>query len=179
VLAFSAAEVARILDTTPASVNSALQRARRRVAERVPGTSQQAELAALGPDGQRELVDAFVGAWERADVVALLDLLADDARFTMPPLPAWFLGREDVGRFFTERVFATPWRLLPLRMNGQPALACYILEPGADRLQLGAINVLGLRGGRIVEIAGFLDPNLHRHLGLPAELPGGDPGPNR
>jgi RNA polymerase sigma-70 factor (ECF subfamily) len=68
VLEFSAAEAARILDTTPASVNSALQRARKAVEERVPGTPQQAELAALGADGQRELVDAFVTAWERADV---------------------------------------------------------------------------------------------------------------
>jgi len=107
VLEFPAAEVARILDTTPASVNSALQRARTAVDQRVAGATQQAELEALGTDGRRELVDAFVTAWERADVAALLDLLADDAQFTMPPLPAWFQGREDVGRFLAERVFAT------------------------------------------------------------------------
>src|ERR687896_1274681 len=177
VLGYSAAEVARILDTTPASVNSAMQRARKTVGKRVPDTTQQAELTAIGSNGQRQLVDTFVGAWERADVSALLDLLAEDARFTMPPLPAWFRGREDVGRFFADRVFATPWRLVPLRMNGQLALACYILEPGADRFRLGAINVLSLRAGRIVEIAGFLDPDLHRHLGLPADLPDGDPPP--
>jgi RNA polymerase sigma-70 factor (ECF subfamily) len=81
----------------------------------VPKRTQQAELAALGPDGRRSLVDAFVTAWERADVPALLDLLAGDARFTMPPLPAWFDGREDVGRFLTQRVFAAPWRLVPMR----------------------------------------------------------------
>jgi hypothetical protein len=75
VLEFSAAEVARILDTTPASVNSALQRARKGVDERVPDITQQAELDAIGANGQRELVDAFVSAWERADVAALLDLL--------------------------------------------------------------------------------------------------------
>jgi RNA polymerase sigma-70 factor (TIGR02960 family) len=172
VLDFSAAEVARILDTTPASVNSALQRARKTVAERAPGTTQQVELAALGPEGQRGLVDAFVTAWERADVAAMLDLLAEDARFTMPPLPAWFRGREDVGRFFAERVFATPWRLLPLRANGQMGFACYSLEPGADRFRLGAINLLSLLEGRIVQIAGFLDPDVHRHFGLPTELPG-------
>jgi len=171
VLGFSAAEVARILDTTPASVNSALQRARKTVDRRVPATSQQAELDALGADGQRELVDAFVAAWERADVAAILGLLAEDARFTMPPLPAWFRGREDVGRFFTERVFATAWRLVPLRANGQLAFACYSRERDGDRFRLGAVNVLGLRGGQIVEIAGFLDPGLHRHLGLPPDLP--------
>jgi RNA polymerase sigma-70 factor (TIGR02960 family) len=171
VLQFSAAEVARILDTTPASVNSALQRARRTVDQRTPGRSQQAELDALGADGRRELVDAFVAAWERADVPALLDLLAEDARFTMPPLPAWFLGREDIGRFLTERMFATPWRLLPIGANGQLAFACYQGDPGDRRFRLGAINLLRLRAGRIVEIAGFLDPGVHRHFGLPQELP--------
>jgi RNA polymerase sigma-70 factor (ECF subfamily) len=170
VLEFSAAEVADMLDTTPASVNSALQRARRAVDERVPPTTQQAELQALGANGQRELVDAFVSAWERADLPALLELLAEDARFTMPPLPAWFSGREDVGRFFAERVFATPWRLEPLRANAQLGFACYILEPGADRFLLGAINVLSLHAGRVVAINGFLDPELHRHLGLPMNL---------
>lgn len=172
VLEFSAAEVARLLDTTPASVNSALQRARTTVDQRLSRTTQQAELAALGADGRRELVDAFVAAWERADVAAILELLAEDARFTMPPLPAWFRGREDVGRFLAERMFATPWRLLPIRANGQLAFACYQGGPD-DRFRLGAINLLCLRAGQIVEIAGFLDPDVHRHFGLPAELPEG------
>jgi RNA polymerase sigma-70 factor (TIGR02960 family) len=179
VLEFSAAEVARTLDTTPASVNSALQRARTAVDERVPDITQQAELDAIGANGQRGLVDAFVSAWERADVAALLDLLAQDAQFTMPPLPAWFRGREDVGRFLAERVFATPWRLVPLRANGRLGFACYSFEPGAVRFRLGAINLLSLRAGQIIQIAGFLDPDLHRHLGLPTELPGQDLRPDR
>jgi RNA polymerase sigma-70 factor (TIGR02960 family) len=172
VLGFSAAEVAGILDTSPAAVNSALQRARRAVDERVPHPSQQAELDALGPDGRRELVDAFVAAWERADVAALLELLADDARFTMPPLPAWFSGRADIGRFLAGRMFATPWRLVPISANGQLAFACYQGQEagqGAGRFRLGAINVVGLRGGRVAELAGFIDPALHRHFGLPQE----------
>ena len=117
-LQFSSAEVARILHTTPSAVNSALQRARKAVRERVPEKSEQAELDALGRNGSRNLVDAFMRAWERADVAALVDLLAKDARFTMPPLPAWFLGQGEIGRFFADRMFATPWRLLPLRANG-------------------------------------------------------------
>src|SRR5262245_9080520 len=169
VLEFSAAEVAGILETTPASVNSALQRARKTVDERMPRSSQRAELDALGEEGQRELVDALVAAWERADVPAILELLAEDARFTMPPLPAWFLGRDDIGRFFTERMFATPWRLLPIRANGQLAFACYQGDPKGGRFRLGAINVLSLRAGRISEIAGFLDPAVHRRFGLPLE----------
>ena len=171
VLEFSAAEVASILDTTPVSVNSALQRARKAVDQRVPSRTQQAELDALGADGQLALVDAFVTAWERADVAALTELLASDARFTMPPLPAWFLGRDDIGRFASERMFATPWRLVPIRANGQLAFACYQADPGGHRFRLGAVNVLSLRAGQIVEIAGFLDPGLHRHFGLPEELP--------
>jgi len=172
VLGFSAAEVAGILDTSPAAVNSALQRARRAVDERVPHPSQQAELDALGPDGRRALVAAFVAAWERADVAALLELLADDARFTMPPLPAWFSGRADIGRFLAGRMFATPWRLVPISANGQLAFACYQGRQGgqgAGRFRLGAINVVGLRGGRVAELTGFIDPALHRHFGLPEE----------
>jgi RNA polymerase sigma-70 factor (TIGR02960 family) len=171
VLGFSAAEVAGILDTTPASVSSALQRARKAVDQRVPRTAQRAELDALGADGRRGLVDAFVTAWERADVAAILKLLAEDARFTMPPLPAWFRGREDIGRFFTERMFATPWRLLPIRANGQLAFACYQGDPDGDRFRLGAVNVVSVRAGRIVEMAGFLEPGVHRRFGLPDELP--------
>jgi RNA polymerase sigma-70 factor (TIGR02960 family) len=171
VLEFPAAEVARILDTTPASVNSALQRARKTVDERIPDTTQRAELDALGTDGRRELVDAFVAAWEGADVVAIQELLAEDARFTMPPLPAWFLGSENVARFFTERVSETPWRLVPIRANGQLAFACYQGDVNGGQFRLGAINVLSLRAGRIVAISGFLDPEVHRRFGLPEEPP--------
>ena len=168
VLGFTAAEVAGILDTTPASVNSALQRARATVEQRMPQRTQQAELAALGPGGRRALVDAFVTAWERADVPALLDLLAEDARFTMPPLPAWFDGREAVGRFLAERVFATPWRLVPIAANGQPAVACY--QSDGERFRLGAVNVLSLRAGQISWIAGFVAPQVLRYFSVPSEL---------
>jgi len=172
VLEYSAAEVAQLLETTPAAVNSALQRARKAVDERVPDVSQQVELAALGEDGRRELVDAFVRAWERADVDALVTLLAEDARFTMPPLPAWFDGRASVARFFAERVFESAWRLVPIWVNAQPGFACYQRYAGADRFRLGAINVLSLRAGLITEITGFLDPGVHRLVDVPPELPG-------
>lgn len=171
VLEFSAAEAAAILNTTVASTNSALQRARKAVEQRVPPISQQAELRGLGDEGQNVLVASFVAAWERADVNALVRLLTEDARFTMPPLPAWFSGREDVGRFLAERVFATPWRLTPLRVNGQLGFACYLRQPGHAQFQLGAVNVLSLRGGRIAWIAGFVDPAMYRGLSLPPGPP--------
>jgi RNA polymerase sigma-70 factor (TIGR02960 family) len=170
VLEFSAAEVAELLDSTVAAVNSALQRARKTLGERLPSRTQQAELASLGDEGQRALVGELVRAWEGADLGALLQLLTQDARFIMPPLPAWFEGRDNVARFFAERVFATPWRLVPLRLNGQLGFACYWLQPGTTQLRLSAVNLLQLRAGKIAEIDGFLDPELHRHFGLAAVL---------
>jgi RNA polymerase sigma-70 factor (TIGR02960 family) len=167
VLSWSASEVAELLGTTVASVNSALQRARATVDERIPDVSQAAELDALGEDGRRELVDAFVSAWERADVDGITRLLAQDARFTMPPLPAWFDGRDAVMRFVAGRNFETPWRLVSLRPYGTPAFACYQSVDGGP-FTLGAVMTLILRDGLVTEIASFLDPALYRHLGLPA-----------
>jgi RNA polymerase sigma-70 factor (TIGR02960 family) len=172
VLEFSAAEAADILDTTPASINSALQRARQAVDERVPQTTQRAELEALGELGQRRLVEAFVAAWESADLPALLELLAQDAKFMMPPLPAWYDGRDNVALFFGERVFANPWRLRPRSANGQLAFECYIRADGSDVFRIGALNVLTLREGRIAQITGFLDPAMFAQAGVPDEFHG-------
>jgi RNA polymerase sigma-70 factor (TIGR02960 family) len=171
VLELSAAEIAELLDTSVAAVNSALQRARKTLAERAPGPPQRAELASLGEAGQHALVQDFVRAWESADLGALLQLLTEDARFVMPPLPAWFDGRENVARFFAERIFALRWRLVPLRVNGQLGFACYSVPPGTSEFRLSAVNLLQLRGGRIAEIAGFLDPAVYGRFGLPAVLP--------
>ena len=113
-----------------------------------------------------------MAAWERADVPALLDLLVEDARFTMPPLPAWFHGRDAIGRFLTERVFATPWRLVPTWASGQLAFACYQGQPDGAGFRLGALTVLTLRSRRIVEMTGFLDPRIHDQFRLPRELSG-------
>jgi RNA polymerase sigma-70 factor (TIGR02960 family) len=170
VLQFSAAEVADALDTTIPAVNSALQRARRTVDTRILAGRQQVELRSLGKKGVEDLVARFVTAWERADVPALLDMLADDARFAMPPLPAWFAGKSDIGRFLTERTFQNPWRLQPITASGQIAFACYRHDPATGRFDLGALNVLTLGAGRIVAMTGFLDPELHRRFRLPEVL---------
>jgi RNA polymerase sigma-70 factor (TIGR02960 family) len=163
VLGFAAAEVAELLETTVAAVNSAHQRARASLDERAPARSQQATLRELGDAGQRELVASYVQAWARADVDALLDLLARDVRFSMPPIPSWFDGRDHVGRFFAERVFATPWRLVPTRASGQLAFACY----QGPEFRLGALNVITLRERSIVQMTGFLDPTVHARFRLP------------
>lgn len=86
----------------------------------------------------------------------------------MPPLPAWFDGRGDVVRFIGDRVFATPWRLLPMTANGQPAFACYQGVDGAFRLSV--LNVLHVRRGRIAWIAAFLDLRVLRHVGMSDDL---------
>ena len=185
VLQFSAPEVAEALDRSVASVNSALQRARKAAGSQAG--RQHAELAALGDQGQRELARAFVAAWEQADVAALVALLADDVRFSMPPLPAWFDGRADVTRFFTQRIWTTSWRLVPVRANGQLAFACYhgqlasacsqarARDQAENRagasLRLSAVNVLTLRAGQVAELTGFLDPAVHRRFGLAQEFP--------
>src|SRR6266498_1949284 len=103
VLGFSARETAQALETTPVSVDSALQRAHRTVDQRLPEQSQQATLRFLGDAALRDVVDRYVAAWERGDVEAVAAMLADDARMTMPPLPTWYGGREAVAAFLTGR----------------------------------------------------------------------------
>src|ERR687895_991612 len=99
VLGFSAREVAESLETTVASVNSALQRARAAVERRVPEQSQQSTLSALGDERVREIVKSYVDAWERGDVNAVVEMLADDAAWSMPPLATWYRGHDALGVF--------------------------------------------------------------------------------
>ena len=157
VLGFPSADVAEMLETTPAAVNSALQRARSTLEQRREPISQHDALRVLGEPATQQLVESFVDAWQRADIDALVALLTDDVRFTMPPLPAWFDGLVAVRRFFAERVFETPWRLEPITANGQVGFVCHQSTDGGASYYVGAINVLTLRDGRITAINGFVD----------------------
>jgi len=170
VLEYSAAEAAEMLDTSVASVNSALQRAQKTVQDRIGDRPQAAELQAMGQPALERLLGAFISAWERRNVAELVGLLTEDARFTMPPLPAWFDGRRFVEMFIAERMFATPWRLRPVRANGQVGFACYMQHPGSDTFRLGGVNLLSLRDGRIASIHAFLDPAVTGRFGLPEEI---------
>ena len=158
VLGFSAKEVGEMLDTTTASVNSALQRARAAIDERLPEQSQQETLRALGDDALRDLVDRYVEAWERNDVDAVVALLAEDARFTMPPLATWFGGREEIEVFLTGSPMSGRWRWRVARTqaNGQPALAYYSWDPEQGSYMPFALNVLTLRGDKLAEINAFI-----------------------
>jgi RNA polymerase sigma-70 factor (ECF subfamily) len=183
VLAFSAQEVADALKTTVASVNSALQRARRTLDERRPDHSQQATLRTLGDEELREVVEGYVDAWERGDVEAVVAMLAEDAVIAMPPMPTWYRGREAAAVFLGEFAFAARWsgsrfvagerrvRLVRTRANGQLAFGAYGLDPDSGRLRPYALQVLALRGRQIEEITGFVGAGHFSRFGLPAELP--------
>jgi len=172
VLGFSAREVAQALDTTPGSVDSALQRAHKTVDERLPEQSQQATLRALGDDGLREIVNRFVAAWERADVDAVVAMLADDAAMTMPPLPTWYQGREAVAAFLSGWPLAgtAPTRMVPIHANGQLAFGHYTFDADKETFIPHAITVLTLVGARIAEITAFLTPEAFERFGLPDEI---------
>lgn len=172
VLGFSAREVAKTLDTSPASVDSALQRAHKSVEQRLPAQSQQATLRALGDERLSELVGGYVDAWERGDVEAVVAMLARDARIAMPPIPTWYRGRDAVATFLTEWALRgdRPRRLLPVRANGAPAFGQYVWDDGSGRLLAHGITVLTFQGEEIEEITAFLTPEAFARFGLPSEL---------
>ncbi len=172
VLGFSAREVAETLRATPASVDSALQRAHRSVDERLPSRSQQATLRSLGDQRLAELVGVYVDAWERADIEAVVALLAQDALIAMPPIPTWYRGRDAVGDFLARRVLAgeRSWRLMPTHANGQVALAQYRWDGEDERFAVHGILVLTLRGEQIAELTAFLEPRALAPFGLDEHL---------
>jgi RNA polymerase sigma-70 factor (ECF subfamily) len=178
VLAWRAAEVADILDTTAAAVNSALQRARAQLEQAAPAEDDVTDsLDARG----RALVDAYAKAFENADVDTLIRLLREDVRLEMPPEPVWFAGRSAAVRFLAERVFPLSGglRLLGLTANdGQPALATYWREADG-RFHAHALQVLTLREHRVARIIAFRDTSLFPVFGLPATLsPDTPPAPS-
>ena len=158
VLGFSAKETADALETTVASVNSALQRARKSVDERTPEQSQQATLRNLGDERISELVDGYVDAWMRADVDAVAALLTEDASFAMPPLGSWFGGREEIREFLAGWPLSGLWRWRVVRAtaNGQPALGFYTWDEDTQRYMPFALNVLTFRGDQISDVTAFV-----------------------
>jgi RNA polymerase sigma-70 factor (ECF subfamily) len=168
VLGFSAAEVAGLLETSTAAVNSALQRARR-VLDAI-GPSQQDVLEGIGSRGVETIVARWVAAWESGDVDAIVSMLADDARYSMPPLPQWYLGTEQIRAFLTDGPLQSRWRFLPTTANGQLAFGTYMWDDASAAFVPGGLDVLRLAGERVAEIVAFLDADLTR-FGLPSRLP--------
>ena len=170
VLGFSAREVADTLETSVPSVNSALQRARKAVDERLPAQSQQATVRALGDKRLEQLVSAYVDAWEAGDVEAVTALLAEDAALAMPPRATWFRGLDACRIFLAERALARRSRLVRAYANGQVAFATYLWDPDRECYEGHVIQVLTLRGDRIAEVTAFVEPALVAQFGLPATL---------
>jgi RNA polymerase sigma-70 factor (ECF subfamily) len=166
VLRWQASEVAELLDTSVASVNSALQRAR-------------ATLDAVGPDPagppaveeeQQELLDRYVDAFERYDVDELVSLLHEDAMFTMPPWAHWMRGPEQVRRWLLgQGIGCKGSRVIPTHGSGCPALGTY-RHVAPERYEPWALAVLEISGGQITGVHNFIDPDLFRQFGLPAYL---------
>ena len=169
VLGWRAAEVAELLDITVTAVNSALQRAREQIKRSVPASDEVREPSSRA---DRAMVDRYAAAIENADVDSLVELLHEDATFEMPPIPTWFRGREDVGRFLGTRVLTSPglYSSVPAGANGQPALAIYRRADDGTRRAYG-VQVLTLRDSRVASVVAFLDPGLFPAFGLPLVLP--------
>jgi RNA polymerase sigma-70 factor (ECF subfamily) len=157
VLAFRTAEVAEMLDTTTAAIDSTLRRARAHLAELGPVEDDLTE-----PDEatRRTLLDRYVDAFIRADPDALVDLLRADIELEMPPTPTWFTGQRAVVGFLASRVLRKDhWWLVPTRANGQPAFVEYE-HAGDGRYEAHGVQVLTLIGARIARITAFNDPSL-------------------
>src|SRR5215208_3692255 len=168
VLGFTARETAAALEMSSPGVDSALQRAHKTVDERLPERSQQALLRSLDDQGLREIVDRYVDAFERADVDAVVEMLAADGAMTMPPLPTWYRGREAVAAFLSTDVLRDKrWRVLPARANGQLAFGNYRWDAERATFEPRSLSVLTLAREGIAEITTFLGPGLLPLFGLP------------
>lgn len=171
VLAWRASEVAELLDTTVASVNSALQRARATLAERGDAGAEGAVSDPLDEE-QQKLLERYVKAFEGYDMTALTALLHEDAVMTMPPFDLWLRGTADITGFMTTLgASCAGSRLLPVQANGLPGFAHYKPDPDNGGFSPWAVQVLEISDGRITGFHCFLDTQRWFPLfGLPLHL---------
>jgi RNA polymerase sigma-70 factor (ECF subfamily) len=165
VLAWSAADVAELLETSVPAVNSALQRARATLADVGPAAPE-----ALG-ETERALLARYVAAFEAYDIDALVALLHHDASISMPPLALWLQGLEDLrGWYLGHGIGCKGSRLVPIGLNGSPGFAQYRVCPEGGH-EAWSLQVVELSGGRVRHVHHFLGPELFLQLGLPTRLP--------
>lgn len=168
VLGWRAGEVATMVGASEAAVNSALQRARVRLAQVRPGSG---DVVRPSDSAEREMLDRYVVAFESSDMEALTKLLADDVVWEMPPVPAWFRGRAAVGRLIEGHcsAFFVGSRLVATRANQQPAFGAYTL--GTDGMyRAEAIQVLTLSREGVSHVVAFHDADLFAAFGLPPTI---------
>jgi RNA polymerase sigma-70 factor (ECF subfamily) len=168
VLEWRADEIANLLDTTVPAVKSALHRARARLAN-LPATSRGDALQPV-PDTVKAQLGAYVAAWQTGDVERLIQLLHDDATFSMPPIPSWYQGREQIGALIARTIFAGDaqgrWHLRLTRANRQIAFGLYRRDE-AGVYQAYGVQVLTFKGDLLADIITFRVPSLVRYFNLP------------
>ena len=171
VLGWSASEAAELLESTVASVNSALQRARASVEARAPHADTVE--SDTSDAKQRDLLGRYVKAWEASDIESLVMLLREDAVLSMPPWPQWYRGRDAIRRFLTWGMReGRRFRLVATRANGQPAFGHYMwqAEHAAAPFEAHALIVLTFAGSTISALTIFVDKQLVTKFGLPATV---------
>ena len=170
VLRWQATEVAELLDTSVASVNSALQRARATLADRNAGAHPGESGGAAMSADQQALVARYVDAFERYDIAALVTILHQDAIMSMPPYDFWLRGPDEMARWLLgEGSGCRGSRLVAVQANGGAAFGSYRVDPEGGHMPF-AIQLLEISGDRIVGHHNFLDTNLFAAFGLPAHL---------
>jgi RNA polymerase sigma-70 factor (ECF subfamily) len=169
-LDWPADDTAAVLEMSLAAVNSALQRARATMKERLPATRLDWATAADAEEAERSLLQTYVEAFERDDDRRLVALLREDVRLAMPPYPTWYEGREAVAAFLVGVAFrpGEPLRFVPTRANRQPAFGVYRGDGSVARPL--AINVVAIESGLVADMHFFLDPELFPAFGLPDTL---------
>jgi RNA polymerase sigma-70 factor (TIGR02960 family) len=170
VLGYHASEVAELLDATLESVTSALKRARATVQARSSGTPHPSPPPPRSAQ-ERDLVARLTAAYEAGSVDELVALLAEDVLLVMPPIPLVYSGRDLVAEFLAAFVFApgNSFQVVPVRANGQPALAMYLRGPSTAESRANGVMVFTLAGSQISAMTRF-DASIIGHFGLPATL---------
>jgi RNA polymerase sigma-70 factor (ECF subfamily) len=166
VLGWSAKDTALLLETSVASVNSALQRARATLRDHLPGRRLEWAPSSDPSEDERAVLQRFMDAHEKADIAAFTELLREDTRATMPPTPTWHEGREAIVWAAAQGLapgspdYMGRWRLVPTRANMQPAAAAYLRRPGDSEYRAFALDVLRVEDGKVAEITSFIQPGV-------------------
>jgi RNA polymerase sigma-70 factor (ECF subfamily) len=172
VLGWSAKDTASLLEASVGSANSALQRARTTLRDRLGVRRTEWARSSEPSADERELLRRYVDAHERADADALAELLREDARLTMPPHPTWYAGRDAI-LIATRQGFDPEFghlRTVVAGANRQPAAAHYLRRPGESEYRPLALDVLRTEGGHVTEITSFVFPELFAAFGLSPRL---------